>query len=125
MTTTATTTEPTDLPSLFSSSRVNTTRQTTGCRPDNQPVLSIRASVPPNRAAQFVAEALHDVRAYMQEHHATAAGPPFSICRRSGGADIDVEAGWPVVTAVASTNRIHSGALPDALLRRHATPDPS
>jgi formate-dependent phosphoribosylglycinamide formyltransferase (GAR transformylase) len=82
---------------------------------DEQPILSIRASVPKADASTFVAEALRDIRAFMQEHHLRAAGPPFSICR--GRADeVDVEAGWPVTSRpVAGTSRIHAGSLPRSL----------
>jgi hypothetical protein len=87
---------------------------------DDQPVLSIRASVPADRAAEFVAAALGDIRAYIQEHHATVAGAPFSICRDSGGGTVDVEACWPLVDPVAGSNRIHSGTLPGSLI--HSAP---
>lgn len=82
---------------------------------DEQPILSIRACVPKADASTFVAEALRDIRAFMQEHHLRAAGPPFSICR--GRADeVDVEAGWPVTgKPVGGTSRIHAGSLPRSL----------
>jgi hypothetical protein len=90
--------------------------------PDNQPILSIRASVPAERAAEFIAAALGDIRAYIHEHHAAVAGAPFSICRDSGGGTIDVEAGWPVVEPVAGTSRIHGGMLPGSLAPSPARP---
>jgi hypothetical protein len=83
--------------------------------PHDQPVLSIRASVPETEAATFIADALHDVRVYMQEHHVQPAGPPFSICR-ARETQVDVEAGWPTAAPLAGTGRIHGGALPRSLL---------
>jgi hypothetical protein len=88
--------------------------------PGTQPTLSIRATVSKDDVSEFIAAALHDIRAYMEEHHATVAGPPFSICRGSGST-FDVEAGWPVAQAIAGTSRIHSGTLPTALVRPAAT----
>jgi hypothetical protein len=123
--TTSITNEPLDAPTLGR----NASSETPASRHDaaprrsgNRPVLSIRASVPADRAAEFVAAALADIRAYIQEHHATVSGAPFSICRDSGGGTIDVEAGWPVVEPVAGTNRIHSGMLPGSLLHSSARP---
>ncbi len=81
---------------------------------DDQPLLSIRASVPAADADTFIAAALHDIRVYLQEHHVTPAGPPFSICRRRGSM-LDVEAGWPTAKPLAGTGRIRSGALPRLL----------
>ena len=82
---------------------------------DEQPILSIRATVPKADASTFVAEALRDIRAFMQEHDLRAAGPPFSICR--GRADeVDVEAGWPINRKpVRGTSRIHAGSVPRSL----------
>ena len=88
--------------------------------PGTQPTLSIRATVSKDDVSEFIATALHDIRTYMQEHHATVAGPPFSICRGSGST-FDVEAGWPVEQAISGTSRIHSGTLPTALVRPAAT----
>jgi hypothetical protein len=84
-------------------------------RPYNQPVLSIRASVPEADADTFIAEALHDVRIYMEEHHVQPAGSPFSICRPRGS-EIDVEAGWPTAAPLAGTGSIHGGTLPRSLI---------
>ncbi len=80
----------------------------------SQPILSIRATVPAAGAEEFIAEALHAVRAYMQEHHVRPVGPPFSICRPRGSS-VDVEAGWPTAKPLTGTGRIHGGALPAAL----------
>jgi hypothetical protein len=81
----------------------------------DQPVLSIRGSVPRAKADRFIAEALHDIRVFMREHDVTPAGPPFSICR-SRGSSLDVEAGWPTaVKPPAGSTRIHVGSLPRSL----------
>ena len=93
-------------------------------RPDDQPVLTLRASVPETEAERFIADALHDIRVFMQEHHVTAAGPPFSICRPHG-TTVDIEAGWPTATnAPAGTSRIHSGSLPRSLTGPRPRPNP-
>jgi hypothetical protein len=90
-------------------------RHKLSARPGEQPILSIRASIPKTDADRFVADALHDVRAFMQEHHVRPAGPPFSICRARGD-NVDVEAGWPTATKpLAGTSRIHTGSLPRGL----------
>ena len=81
----------------------------------DRPVLSIRASVREGRADGFIADALRDIRVYMQEHHVQPAGPPFSICRPRG-TEVDVEAGWPTTAPLNGTARIHGGALPRSLL---------
>jgi hypothetical protein len=84
-------------------------------RPDDQPILSIRASVPKAEAQRFIAEALHGIRAFMQEHQLPPAGPPFSICRPRGS-NVDIEAGWPTARReLAGRGRIHSGSLPRSL----------
>ncbi|HUZ16563.1 MAG TPA: hypothetical protein VMU72_10385 [Gaiellaceae bacterium] len=86
-----------------------------------QPILSIRATVPELEADAFTAEALHDVRVYMQEHDVAPAGPPFSI-RRPRGDEVDVEAGWPTAGPLSGTTRIHSGLIPRSLAGRQAAP---
>jgi hypothetical protein len=80
-------------------------------------VLTIRARVRAAAAHEFIAEALRDVRAYLEEHHARPIGPPFSICRACGRGELDVEAGWPITKPVPGTTRIHTGTLPTALAR--------
>ncbi len=89
---------------------------------DEQQVLSIRDLVPKEDAQRFIADALHDIRVFMQEHDLAPAGPPFSICRLRGD-DLDLEAGWPTATKpLAGTSRIHSGSLPRALTGPRARP---
>lgn len=84
-------------------------------RPDDQSVLSIRVTVPETEAERFIAGALHDVRVFMQEHHVSPAGPPFSICLPRGS-NLDIEAGWPIATnTIVGTSRIRSGSLPRSL----------
>jgi hypothetical protein len=78
-------------------------------------VLSIRGSVRVGAADRFIAEALRDIRVYMQEHHMQPAGPPFSICRPRGS-EVDVEAGWPTAAPLNGTGRIHGGSVPRSLL---------
>ena len=85
-------------------------------RPDEQPILSIRTSVAKGDAARFIAEALHDIRAFMQEHDIHPVGPPFSICVARGD-DLEIEAGWPTTARLAGTTRIHAGLLPRGLTR--------
>jgi hypothetical protein len=82
-----------------------------------QPALSIRARVHDEDAAQFIRDALRDIRAYMQEHHVNAAGPPFSICLPVPPDRLDIEAGWPLEVPVDGTGRIHSSSLPPTFLR--------
>jgi hypothetical protein len=89
---------------------------------DDQPILSIRASVPKEDSEKFIADALHDIRVFMQEHHVPAAGPPFSICR-SHGSKVDVEAGWPTIRTLVGTPRIHAGAIPRSLIGPRGKPD--
>jgi hypothetical protein len=84
-------------------------------RPDNRPILSIRASVAEREADGFISDALHDVRVYMQEHRVQPAGAPFSIRLPRDGA-IDIEAGWPTARPFPGTGRIHCCALPRSLL---------
>jgi hypothetical protein len=83
---------------------------------DDQPVLSIRTSVPTEQAAATIAEALRDIRSYLEEHHETPTGPPFSICHAQEDA-VDIEAGWPTVRPLGGSGRIHSGLLPRSLAR--------
>jgi hypothetical protein len=90
----------------------------------DQPILSIRASVPGADACGFIADALRDVRAFMQEHRIRAAGAPFSICRPHGAA-VDIEVGWPTAGPATGTGRIHAGSLPGSLARQAGDdPDP-
>jgi hypothetical protein len=91
-------------------------------RPDGQPVLSVRATVPKADAGRFIAEALHDIRTFMHEHHLPAAGPPFSISRPHGH-NVDVETGWPTaVRPLAGTSRIHPGSLPRSYIGPRDSP---
>lgn len=90
---------------------------------DFQPILSIRASVPTADANEFIADALRDIRAYLEEHHISPAGPPFSICRPSGSS-LDVEAGWPTERPCTGTSRIHAGAHPRSLTGPQSRPHP-
>jgi hypothetical protein len=92
--------------------------------PRAAPILSIRASVPKSEAESFIADALHDIRTYLQEHDVSPAGPPFSICRPRGS-EVDIEAGWPTARQLAGTRRIHGGALPSSFTRRHRRHGPS
>ena len=90
-----------------------------------RPVLTIRARVSESQVSSFIGQALGDVRAYIHEHHADPAGPPFANCRPAGGQGfVDVEAGWPVERETPGAGRIHSGSLPCTtarnLERRHA-----
>lgn len=87
-----------------------------------EPILSIRATVLKGDAEGFIAQALHDIRAYMQEHHVAPAGAPFSICRPCGN-DLDIEAGWPTDRPLAGTSRIHCGALPRPGTAPQGSPD--
>jgi hypothetical protein len=81
----------------------------------DQPVLSVRGSVPKAEAERFIADALRDIRVFMQEHDVAPAGPPFTICRPRGSC-LDVEAGWPTaVKCLAGSSRIHAGLLPRSL----------
>ena len=92
-------------------------------RSDEQQVLSIRERVPHKDAQQFIADALHDIRIFMQEHDLSPAGPPFSICRPRRN-DVDIEAGWPTATKpLPATSRIHSCSLPRSLTGPRATPN--
>jgi hypothetical protein len=84
-------------------------------RPEDQPVLSVRGTTSEGEAESFIADALRDVRVYLQEHHIETVGPPFSICRPRGD-EIDVEAGWPLAAPLPGTGRIHGGAIPRSLL---------
>lgn len=88
-------------------------------RAGDQTVLSIRATVARADCERFVAEALHDIRVYLQEHDVAPSGPPFSVSRPSGR-DLDIEAGWPTAQPLRGTSRIHAGALPGSLTRRPA-----
>jgi hypothetical protein len=82
---------------------------------DDQPILSIRDSVPEAEAEKFIADALHDIRVFMQEHDLRPAGPPFSLCRARGG-NLDIEAGWPTAGQPhVGTSRVHGGSLPRSL----------
>ncbi len=104
----------TEQPLPASSTRHDVARSTGG---RDQQLVSIRARVPEEDAPGFISEALHDIRAYLQEHHTPTAGPPFSVCRPVEGGLVDVEAGWPVAEPVAGTSRIHCGALPAPFVR--------
>ena len=87
-----------------------------------QPVLTIRDLVPKDEAQRFIADALHDIRVFMQEQALSPAGPPFSVCRPRGD-DFDIEAGWPTARRpLAATSRIHSGALPRSITGPQARP---
>lgn len=81
-----------------------------------QPVLTIRRCVEPTDVPAFVRDALHEIRAYIEDHHVEVRGEPFSICHTRSPDGVDVEVGWPV-TEAAGTERISSGALPLTLVR--------
>jgi hypothetical protein len=85
-------------------------RHSPGLGSGRQPILSIRATVDKADAGAFIAEALRDIRVYMQEHRVSPAGRPFSICRQRGSS-VDVEAGWPTAKLLTGTTRIHCGEL--------------
>jgi hypothetical protein len=79
---------------------------------DEQQVLSIRGLVAEEDAQRFIADALHDIRVFMQEHDLSPAGPPFSIHHLRGD-DLDIEAGWPTATRpLAGTSRIRRSRAP-------------
>jgi hypothetical protein len=84
-------------------------------RPEDQPVLSIRATISERDAESFIIDALRDVRVYMQERDIRPVGPPFSICRPRGN-EVDIEAGWPLAAPLSGRGRIHGGAIPRSLL---------
>ena len=85
-------------------------------KPRRDPCLWIRQSVAAGATAEFIAEVLADVRARIRKQHAVAAGTPFALIHRSDLPRSRLEVGWPVVTPVAGTKRIHAGALPRSRL---------
>jgi hypothetical protein len=87
-------------------------------------VVTIRARVRADASDDFIAEALRDIRAYLQEHHTRPIGPPFAICQPCGSGQLDVEAGWPIPQPIPGTSRIHTGTVPTALARS-LTGDPA
>ena len=103
---------------------MNTPTTTTHPRCDGQPivpdtvhVLSIHARVEEADVAAFVRDALEEIRAHIEAHHADVQGPPFSICRPVSPHTVDVEVGWPVERSPGG-GRIASAVEPAVLVRR-------
>lgn len=79
---------------------------------DEQPTAGIRESVPMAEMTDFFSRAFHDTMAAMQAQGVQPAGPPFGKYYGMPGATVDVEAGFPVLSAIAPTGDVVPGTLP-------------
>lgn len=84
-----------------------------------QQVLTMRAQVDQAEMAAFIRRTLQEIHAHINDLELEVAGPPFSLCHPLPGHIVDVEAGWPVSSALG-TEQIHAGAIPAGHLKRHS-----
>jgi hypothetical protein len=80
------------------------------------PVLAIRTRTSERQGADFVHDALEEIRTFMHDHDLQPSGPPFTIVTPTARpGTLDIEAGWPIDHPVAGAGRIHGATLPPAL----------
>lgn len=77
-----------------------------------QSAAVIRAHVPHDGIPAFLGAAFGDVMAAVAAQHAQVAGPPFGRYRPTEDGGWDVEAGFPVATAISGQGRVQPAYLP-------------
>ena len=79
-----------------------------------QATAAVRGQVPVAELAAFFSQAFADVMAALQEQGVQPVGPPFGKYYGQPGAVVDVEAGFPVASAIAPAGNVLPGHLPAA-----------
>lgn len=79
---------------------------------DEQPTAGIRETVPMAELTEFFSRGFHDTMAAIQAQGVQPAGPPFGKYYGTPAATVDVEAGFPVTSAIAPTGDVLPGTLP-------------
>lgn len=77
-----------------------------------QPTAGIRENVPMTELTSFFARAFHDTMGALQAQGMFPTGPPFGKYYGMPAETIDVEAGFPVATAIAPAGNVRPGTLP-------------
>ena len=80
---------------------------------EEQPTAVVREQVAMNALPEFFGRAFAGVSAAMEAQSVQPAGPPFALYRGMPTEIVDVEAGFPVSTAVAAVNGVRPGRLPE------------
>ncbi|WP_341926629.1 GyrI-like domain-containing protein [Nocardioides psychrotolerans] len=78
-----------------------------------QPTAGVRASVPMSELTEFFGRAFQETMTVLESQGVTPVGPPFGRYYGAPGAVIDVEAGFPVATAVVAADTVVPGCLPE------------
>jgi effector-binding domain-containing protein len=81
-------------------------------RLDAKPVLSIRGRVPVEDIQSAIGEFLREVWRTIEAAGEHPAGPPFTRYHEIGEAEVLLEAGMPVPTALDGEGRVEAGELP-------------
>jgi effector-binding domain-containing protein len=79
---------------------------------DEQPTAGIREQVPIGELTTFFGRAFRDTMAYLQSRGVSPVGPPFGKYYGTPGETVDVEAGFPVDTAIDRSADVIPGSLP-------------
>ncbi|WP_169581838.1 MULTISPECIES: GyrI-like domain-containing protein [Microbacterium] len=74
----------------------------------------VRRAVPMDALTDFFAEAFTETMRVLEMQGIPPVGPPFGKYYGMPGATVDVEAGFPVAAAIASSGEVVPGRLPDS-----------
>ncbi|MDD3654410.1 MAG: GyrI-like domain-containing protein [Desulfotomaculaceae bacterium] len=77
-----------------------------------QPVLSIRTRTAVEKLPQVIGEAYGKIMRYMGELGEQPAGVPYTAYYNLDMQDLDVEMGFPVVSALPGQGEVKAGAIP-------------
>lgn len=72
----------------------------------------VRRVVPMEALSQFFSDAFSSTMRVMSEQGVAPAGPPYGKYYGSPSATVDVEAGFPVSSPIASEGEVRAGSLP-------------
>lgn len=79
---------------------------------DEQLTAGVRERVPMTELTDFFSRAFQDTMAALQAQGVRPAGAPFGKYYGAPGAVVDVEAGFPVASAIAPAGNVVPGRLP-------------
>jgi len=78
----------------------------------SQPVLSIRKTTPVNQLPQELGQAYHSIITYLEELGQQPADAPFACYYNMDMENLDVEMGFPVISALPGRGEIQASEIP-------------
>src|SRR5579871_6728843 len=78
-----------------------------------RPTLGIRATVPMTELPMVIPRSIGEVHGWLEQNRIRPAGAPFVryyVINMPG--NLEIEVGWPVESASATSDRVQAGAIP-------------